>query len=125
MRQHLEELRFATGGRGIYEITTEIQEVVIGSASMEAIGDIFVQSRSHNQVKTETSGNTGGIVGIGTQRTSVDIGTDNAIEVREAILGVEVSNLPAEYSCPGFAFRCYGALPCELGHCVVQVVNTE
>tara|TARA_R110002126_G_scaffold6119_14_gene32304 strand:- start:5016 stop:5435 length:420 start_codon:yes stop_codon:yes gene_type:complete len=55
MRQHLEELRIATGGRGIYEITREIQAVVGRSELQLGQCTVFCQHTSASLVIQENA----------------------------------------------------------------------
>lgn len=55
MRQHQEELRFATNGRGIYEITAQVREIVERAEMRTGLVTVFCQHTSASLVIQENA----------------------------------------------------------------------
>jgi len=91
----------ATGGEANVETTASSGSVLASASGTEATatgaanvavqvsratvtatsGDLTIQSLSHSQAVTKTNGNSGSIIGVGIQNASVDINTNNKLQV--------------------------------------------
>ncbi len=60
-----------------------VVDTAIGASSLQATRLLTVQARSHNAADTDTDGNSGGIVGIGTQRADTYLTSDTGVTIAD------------------------------------------